>query len=114
NCATALSICFVAAPSDSPGARLNEIVATGNCPRWLTATGAERISMRAKLLSGMICSRVPESAGTGCVVPGVVVVVVEGAFGVVAFSVACDAAAAPTAPFEIADDVAAPPGVAWM
>src|SRR5437667_11589317 len=69
--ATTSSICFVAAPSDVPGARLNEMVATGNCSRWLMATGVVLVSMRAKLLSGMICSRVPESCCTGCAVPGV-------------------------------------------
>src|SRR4051812_18853092 len=68
--ATAASIVFVAPPSEAPGARLNEIVVTGNCPRWLTATGVDLVSMWAKLPSGMICSRLPESWGTGFVVPG--------------------------------------------
>ena len=57
------------------------------------ATAVECVSIRAKLESGMICSRVPLSAGTGCVVPGVVdcdvdpadVVVLE-----VALRTACD------------------------
>src|SRR5450631_1055448 len=65
------SIAFTASPSEAPGARLNEIVATGNWPMWLMATAAGFVSKRAKLLSGMICSRVPESVETGIVVPGV-------------------------------------------
>src|ERR1700719_2075629 len=90
--ATASSICFVAEPSDSPGARLNEIVATGNCRTILMATAAERVAMLAKLLSGMICSRVPESAARCCVVPGVDGVDEQRADGVVPRSTDCDAA----------------------
>src|SRR5260221_2369432 len=89
---------FVAAPSEAPGARLKEMVATGNCPRWLTATGVDVVSMWAKLARGMICSRVPESCATGCVVPGVDEVNDAAEVAVeVEPSVACAAPAAPTA-----------------
>src|SRR5258706_3565757 len=112
--ATSSSIRLVAAPSDSPAARLTEIVATGNCPRWLTATGVECVSMCAKLLRGMICSREPESVGTGCVVPGFVGVeeIDEAAPPPdVELSDAC-AAEAPTAgvPVPPVDEDVAPPG----
>ena len=36
----AFSMASVAAPSEAFGARLKEIVTTGNCPWWLTASGA--------------------------------------------------------------------------
>ena len=35
NVASALWMAFTASPSDSPGARLNEMVIAGNCPWWL-------------------------------------------------------------------------------
>ncbi len=38
--ASALRIASTAAPSEAPGARLNEIVAAGNWPRWLIDSGA--------------------------------------------------------------------------
>ena len=34
------SIAFTASPSEASGARLNETSTTGNCPWWLTASGA--------------------------------------------------------------------------
>ncbi len=43
---------MTASPSDAPGARLNEIVTTGNCPWWLTASGAVVVSIWVKALSG--------------------------------------------------------------
>ena len=37
---SALRIALTASPSEAPGARLNDTVAAGNWPRWLTAIGA--------------------------------------------------------------------------
>src|ERR1700760_2609367 len=48
----ALSIAFVAAPSEAFGARLNEIVTTGNWPWWLTESAPLFISKCVKVLSG--------------------------------------------------------------
>ena len=39
-------------PSDTPGAVLNEIVAAGNCPTWLTDSAMLRSSMVAIEVSG--------------------------------------------------------------
>ena len=55
------SIAFVASPSEALGARLKEIVTTGNCPWWLTDNGAVRDSQCVKALSG---TAAPLSAGT--------------------------------------------------
>src|ERR1700719_4360913 len=54
------SIAFVASPSEALGARLKEIVTTGNCPWWLTDNGAVRDSKWVKALSG---TAAPLSAG---------------------------------------------------
>src|SRR5260221_183427 len=106
-------MCFVAPPSEAPGARLKEIVVTGNCPRWLTATGVDVVSMWAKLARGMICSRVPASCATGWVVPGVDEVD-DVAVGAVEPSVACAAPAAPTAGVPVPPLLAVLPlGEAW-
>ena len=43
---------FTASPSDSPGARLNEIVTAGNCPWWLIASGAVVVATWTIALSG--------------------------------------------------------------
>src|SRR5271157_2434362 len=48
----ALSMAVVASPSDAPGARLKEMVTTGNCPWWLTDRGLLFISNRVKALRG--------------------------------------------------------------
>ena len=45
---------LTASPSDTPGARLNESVTTGNCPWWFTASGAGVVSMRVNWLIGTI------------------------------------------------------------
>ena len=37
---SAFLIASTAAPSEAPGARLNEIVVAGNWPIWLTASGS--------------------------------------------------------------------------
>ena len=41
-----------AAPSDSPGVRLKEMVVAGNCPWWLIESGVVPGSKWAKALSG--------------------------------------------------------------
>lgn len=46
------SIALVASPSDAPGARLKEIVTTGNWPWWFTDSGAVRDSKCVNALSG--------------------------------------------------------------
>src|SRR5580700_4960740 len=46
------SIALVASPSEAFGARLKEIVTTGNCPWWFTDRGAVRDSKCVKALSG--------------------------------------------------------------
>ena len=51
----ACAIALVALPSDSPGARLNEIVTTGNCPWWLMASRAGIVSKWLKVESGTCC-----------------------------------------------------------
>src|SRR5580698_202185 len=48
----ASSIARVASPSDALGARLNEIVTTGNCPWWFTESAADRVSKCVNVLSG--------------------------------------------------------------
>src|SRR5579863_8309425 len=48
----ALSIAVVASPSEAFGAKLNEIVTTGNCPWWLIARGAVVDSKCVNALSG--------------------------------------------------------------
>src|SRR5580704_18061636 len=45
-------IARVASPSEAPGARLNESVTTGNCPWWLTASGAFVVFIRTKVEIG--------------------------------------------------------------
>src|ERR1022692_2685548 len=45
-------IAVTASPSEAPGARLNEIVADGNWPMWLTTSGVARSLMRAMAVSG--------------------------------------------------------------
>src|SRR5712691_1326767 len=49
------SISFTASPRDAPGARLNEMVADGNWPMWLTTRGAARWVIRAIAVSGTCC-----------------------------------------------------------
>ncbi|MNN41018.1 hypothetical protein D3C81_1551110 [compost metagenome] len=52
---SSFSICVIlstAAPRDSPGARLNETVAAGNWPWWLTTSWPVRSLMRAMAPSG--------------------------------------------------------------
>ena len=51
--ARAASICSTASPSDAPAARLNDTVAAGNWPMWLTISGAARVSTRAMPESGV-------------------------------------------------------------
>src|SRR4029077_10639007 len=51
-CCSACSIAVVASPRETPGARLNDRLTTGNWPRWLIASGALRISMRVKAERG--------------------------------------------------------------
>src|SRR5579859_143666 len=48
----ALSMAFVASPSDAPGARLKDKVTTGNCPWWLIASAVVRCSKWEKALNG--------------------------------------------------------------
>src|SRR5690606_5555882 len=48
----AASMTSTALLSDAPGARLNDTLAAGNCPRWLVTSGALRSLMRAIALSG--------------------------------------------------------------
>src|SRR2546427_12400383 len=48
-------ISFTASPSDAPGARLNEIVADGNWPMWLTSKGVACSVIRAIAVSGTCC-----------------------------------------------------------
>ena len=43
---------LVASPNEASGARLKEIVTTGNWPWWLTDNGAERDSKCVNALSG--------------------------------------------------------------
>ena len=43
---------FTASPRETPGARLKDTVAVGNCPWWFTARGAVRVSTRVKALMG--------------------------------------------------------------
>src|SRR5512133_676157 len=43
---------LIASPSDVRGARLNEMVTAGNCPRWFTLIGPVVSSMWANALSG--------------------------------------------------------------
>ena len=52
---SAAVMALTASPSDAPGARLNEIVAAGNWPRWLITSGALRSLMRAIVSSGTCC-----------------------------------------------------------
>ncbi len=48
----AAAIASTAAPREAPGARLKETVAAGNCPRWLTASGADSSRTVAMAESG--------------------------------------------------------------
>src|ERR1700679_1117393 len=48
----AFSIALVASPRDAFGARVNDSVTTGNCPWWLTDSGAVLDSKCVKALSG--------------------------------------------------------------
>ena len=58
-----LLIASVASPSDASGARLNEIVTTGNWPWWLTASGAVVDSKWVKALKGTAAPLMPLTAG---------------------------------------------------
>ncbi len=49
---SAASIAVTASPSDTPGARLNEIVVAGNWPMWLRSSALGRSSTRAMPASG--------------------------------------------------------------
>ena len=46
------SMAFTASPSEAPGARLNDTVATGNWPRWLIDSGVGRSDNSAIADSG--------------------------------------------------------------
>ncbi|MNN56173.1 hypothetical protein D3C81_1710900 [compost metagenome] len=46
------SMAATAAPSETPGARLNDRVTAGNWPMWLTSSAAGRSSMRTSEDSG--------------------------------------------------------------
>ncbi len=46
------SMTSTASPSDTPLARLNDMVTAGNWPMWLTTSAAARSSMRASEASG--------------------------------------------------------------
>src|ERR1035438_2085636 len=63
-----------ASPSEAPGERLNEIVADGNWPIWLTTSGVARSLMRAMAVSGTCidaCVLTPdELADDGVPAPG--------------------------------------------
>src|SRR5690242_2232474 len=59
----ALSIAAVASPSDASGARLNEIVTTGNCPCRLIESGELCSSKCAIALSGTAEPLLPTGAG---------------------------------------------------
>ncbi len=50
--AWARTMAFTASPSDSPGARLKEIVTAGNCPWWLMASGVVVVVSWTIVLSG--------------------------------------------------------------
>ena len=50
---------FTASPSDTPGAKLNEIVTDGNWLWWFTASEVDVRSKRANVLSGTVAGGRP-------------------------------------------------------
>src|SRR5689334_6885000 len=60
-------ITSTASPSDAPGARLNEMVAAGNWPRWLMTSGAVCSETRAMDESGTCVVPAPESVAAALV-----------------------------------------------
>src|SRR5574337_1580475 len=57
-------IASTAAPSDAPGARLNDTVADGNCPTWLIASAAGCSTTAATDASGTCTVPVAATPGT--------------------------------------------------
>src|SRR5499427_4896359 len=62
---SAARIAFTASPSDAPGARLKEIVAAGNWPRWLIARGPDFSTTRA-MLERRTCCGAPDAPDACC------------------------------------------------
>src|SRR5580692_2370275 len=70
-----LSIAAVASPKEAPGARLKEIVTTGNCPWRFTESGALLSSKWVKALRGTAAPFDAET-GVGLAEPAVAMLVV--------------------------------------
>src|SRR5262252_9195666 len=89
----AARIALTASPSDAPGARLNEIVAAGNWPRWLIARGPDFSTTRAMLLRRTCCGaeEIPDAC---CRLEVWLVIAVGCPTGVIAF--VCTTGAVPT------------------
>src|SRR5579884_930254 len=96
---------LTALPSETPGARLNDMVAAGNCPWWLMVSGVLVRSMLAIEVSGTSAPPAvvgaPALATTEGVLPAVL--------ALLAAVPALDAAPTPVAPWP-----PPPPPAVWM